>query len=375
MEVARAARETEGAFSVGGEMRLSWKAWAVALAAVGLLSTGAAQAAPKPIEVRVVIVTTWEVESRGQDRMGELHAWRTRWPLPAALPFPAGVHPLQYDPKTHVLAVLTGMATARAAASVTALGLDPRFDLSHAYWIVAGTAGVDPKVASAGSAAWARWIVDGDLAQEIDPRETPADWPTGVAPYGRTRPYEQPVPPIHSDDANVAYELNRKLVDWAYQKTRSLPLHDDPELAKLRAAYAGPGARKPFVLEADGLMSARFWYGEMKNRWAEQWVDYWTGGQGLFAMSAEEDSGVLQALTQLAGAGKADLRRVLVLRAASDYTVPPPGLTAAAFLAKENTAGFPGTPGALENLYLVAGPVARALAADWAVTRTRIPGD
>ena len=359
-----------------------WRGVRRALAAVGLaaamaagLGNGGARAAAKPIEVRVVIVTTWEVYEHGQDKLGELHAWRTRWPLAQALAFPAGVQPLQYDPKTHVLAVLTGMATARAAASVMALGMDPRFDLSHAYWIVAGTAGVDPKVASAGSAAWTRWVVDGDLAQEIDPREAPADWPTGVVPYDRSRPYEAPPPPIHSDNANVAYELNRKLVDWAYAQSKGVALHDDNALAGLRAAYAGPGAQAPFVLEADSLMSSRFWYGESLNRWAEQWVDYWTGGQGLFAMSAEEDSGVLQALTQLAGAGKADLRRVLVLRAASDYTVPPPGLTAAAFLAKENTAGFPGTPGALENLYLVAGPVARALAADWAVTRTRIPGD
>ena len=31
--------------------------------------------------------------------------------------------------------------------------------------------------------------------------------------------------------------------------------------------------------------------------WAERWVPYWTRGQGVFAMSAEEDTGVMQALT------------------------------------------------------------------------------
>ena len=45
------------------------------------------------------------------------------------------------------------------------LGMDPRFDLSHAYWVVAGIAGVDPADASIGSAAWAEYLVDGDLAQ------------------------------------------------------------------------------------------------------------------------------------------------------------------------------------------------------------------
>jgi purine nucleoside permease len=91
-------------------------------------------------------------------------------------------------------------------------------------------------------------------------------------------------------------------------------------------------------------------------------------------MSAEEDTGILQALTYLAGDKRVDLDRVLVLRAASDYTVGPPDMSAAAFLAKETKDGFPATPEALDDLYAVASPVARALADDWAHTRDAIPG-
>ena len=329
----------------------------------------------KPIEVRVVIVTTWEAIKNGQDVGGELHDWLTQWPLKTAIAFPIGVHPLQYDPKHHVLAILTGMATARAAASITALGADPRFDLSHAYWIVTGTAGVDPKTASAGSVAWARWVVDGDLAQELDPRDMPADWPTGVVPYERTSPYAQPAPPGQSEAANVAYALNRKLVDWAYAQTRDISLPDDAVMAKLRAPYAGAGVKPPFVLEGEGLMSARNWYGDHMNDWAERWVDYWTGGQGVFVMSAEEDTGILQAITFLAHAHRARLDRVLVLRGGSDYTLEPPGMTPAQFLDKETHAGFPAEKEALDNLYRVAGPVARKLADDWATTKETTPGD
>jgi purine nucleoside permease len=348
---------------------------AAAFATLLALGSPAAAARPqRPIEVRVVIVTTWEVVLGGKDRFGELQAWETRWPLTQALPFPIGVHPLRYDPRTHVLAVVTGEATARAAASITALGLDPRFDLSHAYWIVAGTAGVDPKIASAGSTAWARWVVDGDLAQELDPRDAPADWPTGIVPYHRITPYEAPPPPIHSSEANVAYALNPALADWAYGVSRDTPLPDDAVLAGLRAPYSGAGQRLPFVLEAEGLMSARNWYGAQLNDWARRWVDYWTGGKGVFAMSAEEDTGVMQGLTQLAQVGRARIDRVLILRAASDYTVGPPGMTAADFLAKETRQGFPATPEALNDLYLVAAPVAHRLADDWAHTRDTIPG-
>ena len=350
---------------------------AILAALAGLImATGLwpATAAAAPIEVRVVIVTTWEAEKNGQDLAGELHAWRTQWPLDTALPFPAGVHPLLYDRKRHVLAILTGMATARAAASIMALGLDPRFDLSHAYWIVAGTAGVDPKVGSAGSAAWARWVIDGDLEQELDPRDAPPDWPIGIVPYTRATPYQPPAPPLQSADANMGYALNPHLVDWAFARTRDIKLPDDDLLAKLRAPYAGAGARPPFVFEGEGLMSARTWFGDKLNDWAERWVDYWTGGKGVFAMSAEEDTGVMQALTQLAGAGRARLDRVLILRAASDYTLQPPGTSAAAFLAKEAAGDFPATPEALASLYAVAAPIARLLADDWAQTKNKTPG-
>jgi purine nucleoside permease len=272
-----------------------------------------------------------------------------------------------------VLAVVTGMATARASASIMALGLDPRFDLSHAYWVLAGTAGVDPKVASAGSAAWERFVVDGDLGQEIDARDIPPDWPTGMLPNGRITPFAQPAPDAHNDDGNMAYALNPRLTDWGYGLTRDIKLPDDAALAKARAPYSGPGAAAPFVLEGDGLMSARFWYGEHMNAWAERWVPYWTGGKGVFAMSAEEDTGVMQGLSFLAHAGRADLNRVLILRAGSDYTVPPPGMSGAAFLAKETAESFPATIEALNGLYLVGSPVAAYLADNWAKTRDQIP--
>jgi purine nucleoside permease len=330
--------------------------------------------APKPIEVRVVIVTTWEYEPGGKDVMGELKAWQDRWPLATVMPFPEGVHSLHYDPKTHVLAYVTGAATARAAASTMALGLDPRFDFSHAYWIVAGIAGVDPKIASVGSAAWARWIVDGDLGQEIDIREAPAGWPTGHFPFGRRAPYEQPAPPYQAFEANTAYPLNASLVRWAYTMSRNVKLADDDKLAALRKSYSGEAAKPPFVLEGDGLMSSRFWYGAIANEHARRWVDYWTGGKGVFAMSAEEDSGIMQGLTQLAAAGRVKLDRVLVLRSASDYTVGPPGMTAAQFADEEAKSGFPAFPAALENLYRTAAPVARYLTDNWATTRDKVPG-
>ena len=120
-------------------------------------------------------------------------------------------------------------------------------------------------------------------------------------------------------------------------------------------------------------MSARFWYGEHLTAWAERWVPYWTGGKGVFAMSAEEDTGVMQALTFLAKAGRAKLDRVLMLRAGSDYVVAPPGMTAAQQIARQATEGLPANQQALNALYAVGSPVVHALADNWAKTRDETP--
>src|SRR5580704_17539406 len=115
----------QGGGGFGGARRKSVSRSLRSLIVALLMLAAPTLATAKPIEVRVVIVTTWNVDLNGKDTYGELHAWRTRWPLTTELPFPLGVHPLLYDAKRHVLAILTGEATARAAASITALGADP----------------------------------------------------------------------------------------------------------------------------------------------------------------------------------------------------------------------------------------------------------
>ncbi|HJS83904.1 MAG TPA: purine nucleoside permease [Acetobacteraceae bacterium] len=315
------------------------------------------------LPIRVVVVTTFEVEQDGQDQGGEFRAWTERYPLPARIPFPQGYHELRYNPADQVLGIVTGEGTARASASITALGHDPRFDLSHAYWVVAGIAGIDPNVASIGSAAWARYVVDGDLAHEIDAREIPPDWPTGYTPLGRSTPYQRPVPPVRSINGQNVYALNARLVDWAYNFTKDTQLPDDATLQQLRAPYPQDTARPPpVVLEGDTLAASTFWVGGLLNTWAEDWVSYWTRGDGKFATSAEEDAGIMQAITFLAQVRRADPARVLVLRTASNYTAPPPGTTAADLLRAEETGGLSGYAESLEAAYAVASPVVRYLA-------------
>lgn len=355
---------------------MSWRLmrWAGAII-VGLALPGIVNAAPKQLEIRVVVVTTFEVGNDTGDEPGEFQNWVERYPLPDILPFPQGYRALRYNAKDHVLGIVTGAGKASAAASIMALGLDPRFDLSKAYWILAGIAGINPNRASVGSAVWASHIVDGDLAYEIDGREIPAEWPTGIVAYDRATPYEQPAPPKVSDNGILAYDLNDGLATWAYGLTRGLTLPDDDKLKAARAGYPDmPNAqRPPFVLKGDTLTADRFWIGAKMTDWAEKWVLYWTHGEGRFTSSAEEDSAYLQALTFLAHAGRTDLGRVLDLRTGSDFSMPPKGLSAAELLRSEATGNYAAYGEAIENAYLIGSRAVRELAQHWPLYRQTLP--
>jgi purine nucleoside permease len=323
------------------------------------------------MEVRVVVVTAFEIGEDVGDKPGEFQAWASV--LPQRLAFPAGARDLRYDPRTHVLAINTGMGTNRAATSVMALGADPRFDLRHAYWLVAAIAGVNPNTASVGSAAWIGTVVDTDYGYEIDPREVPAGWSTGRIPLGRTKPYETPAP---TDDDGAIFPLDTGLRDWAYRLTQGVVLPDSPGLKAQRAPYVGdPEAQQPpRVITGDEATGQTFWHGELMNQYAEDWTAYWTGGKGRFVMTAMEDSGVVRAVQALQKMGRADAARVLVLRTGANYSAPPPGVDAAASLAHENS-GLSAMSAALDAAYAVGRPVVDELSARWDLYRDRVPGD
>jgi len=341
----------------------------LAILATGLLFAPAIQG-QKPILVKVVVVTMFERGADTGDEPGEFQYWVEREKLDRVFPFPQGHHDLRMN--SHgVLGVLTGVGTAKAAASIMALGLDPRFDLHQAYWLVAGIAGVDPADASLGSAAWAEWIVDGDLAHEIDAREIPADWQTGYIPLRRSLPYEQP---HRVADEGECFHLNPALVDWAYRLTRDVKLADTESMRKRREQFDQPNARRPpFVLKGDTLSSMTFWHGKLMSQSANDWVRYHTDGQGNYVTTAMEDSGTLQALTFLSKAGRADRTRVMVLRTASNYDQQRPGISAAQSLAETKIGSYSAYLPSLEAAWKVGSAVVHELTRNWEQYREQVP--
>jgi purine nucleoside permease len=319
----------------------------------------------------VVIVAMYEPGEDTGDAPGEFQYWVEREHLDQVLPLEAGYHHLRMNDQG-VLGVLTGVATAKAAATIMALGLDPRFDLSHAYWLVAGIAGGDPADVSLGSAVWAHWVIDGDIAHEIDAREIPPDWPTGYVPLRKTMPYEQPADSGYGE----AYELNPTLVTWAYELTKNTPLADNETIREKRSHFEQPAARRPpFVAMGDDLSASTFWHGKKLDAWANAWVRYYTANRGNFMVTGMEDTGTLQSLTFLSHAGKVDLHRVLVLRTISNYDQQPEGLTAAQSLAEQKVGKYGAYLPALEAAWAVGHPVVDTIVSHWEQYRDHLPSD
>jgi purine nucleoside permease len=87
-------------------------------------------------------------------------------------------------------------------------------------------------------------------------------------------------------------------------------------------------------------------------------------------MTNMEDSGTLTALRRLARGKLVDMQRVMVLRTASNYTMPPPDQTAA----WSTTAPYPeqGLP-AIEAAYQVGNRVVQYLLKEWSTVSKTIP--
>lgn len=324
-----------------------------------------------PRAIRAVVVTMFESGEVTGDRPGELQFWVERWPLAERIDFPAGEFPL-YLSEDGVLAVCTGGGIPNATASIMALGMDPRFDLSQAYWLVAGIAGGDPEDTSLGSAVWAKHVVDGDLLYEIDAREIPEDWPWGLIPLGAEEPAAT-AEEIYTGWTvdTIHFALNGDLVDWAYGQSRDVELGDTPGMRAFREQFGDlPAARPPRVMQGDTLASSTYWHGERLNAWANSWVPLYAGEDAEFVTTNMEDSGTLTAIGRLGRIGRADPQRVMVLRTVSNFSTPPPGESAA----WSTTADYPddGLP-AKEAAWRVGSTVVRALVEDWEQFATTTP--
>ena len=351
---------------------------------VGALAV-AARAAEK-IAPKVIVISGFEVGDDTGDAPGEFQYWCEREHLTGTLAVRGAPHPLRYN-SAGLYGSVAGntrdkeLTTVPSIELIMALCLDPDLDLTHTYWIINGISGIDPAFGPIGSAVWAANVVDGDAMREIDEREVPAGWPYGLFAIGTMKPNE--LPTSKSDvggwgGATLSYTLNYaltpKLAQWAneFSKTK-VTLPDAPALKAWREKYTGyPAAQLPPQIMLGGtLASARYWHGPSRTQWARDWVKLWTQGKDVFATTAMEQAAYVGTLRRMSAQGLVDFKRVLMLRGASNYCLPPPGQPVTSTIGDESL----GTDAAFEADYRTGSVVVHELLANWAKYEKTGPGE
>ena len=101
-------------------------------------------------------------------------------------------------------------------------------------------------------------------------------------------------------------------------------------------------------------------------------------GTGLIvSIDAENcclDTGSFQSLVYLDPTGRVDKDRVMVLRTASNYTMQPPGMTAAdSLLGERGGEGYSGLAASVEAAYAVGSKVVDEIVGHWDRYRDEVP--
>jgi purine nucleoside permease len=268
-----------------------------------------------------------------------------------------------------VCEVTLGMGYANAASSMTVLLYRSGLDLSHAYFLVAGIAGIDPAQGTLGTAAWSRYAVDYGLSYEIDAREMPAGWPYGYFGIQTTGPTQAP-PLLYGSEV---FQLDEDLLQAALSLSTGAQLEDGAEAMTTRANYpSAPANQPPIVTQCDTTSSDTWIAGTALQQRARDWVKLMTNGAGTFCTSAQEDNASLEVLTRAAAAGIVDMHRVALVRSASDFSAPYPGQTDAASLLGSLNSG--GLTLSTNNLVHATMPVIQAIVSGWSQWQNGVPG-
>ncbi|KAK9426091.1 hypothetical protein SUNI508_12635 [Seiridium unicorne] len=261
-----------------------------------------------------------------------------------------------------------GESEINAAASLSALVFSPKFELSSTYFLVAGIAGVNPKLGTLGSVSLAKYVVQVALQYELDAREMPANFTTGYIPLGASDASQYPVN-IYGTEV---MKLSGALRDEAFQLASQASLTDVNERTPYRNRYNATGEmyaaarRAPSVIKCDTATSDVYYSGRLLGEAFENTTKIWTNQTDLtYCMTAQEDTAILQVLLRAHLARLVDYSRAIVLRSGANFDRPPPGVTAFDHLRVMHQGG---SGVALDNMYFAGIEIVRGIVAGWDYT-------
>ncbi|MCJ1276978.1 hypothetical protein MMC21_004787 [Puttea exsequens] len=278
-----------------------------------------------------------------------------------------GLSPLYPDvhctANKEVCELVTGESEINAANSINALTFSPLFDFRKTYFLVAGIAGISPKIATLGSVTFAKYAIQVALQYEFDAREIPQNFTTGYVPQGSTSPTEYP----QSIYGTEVFEVNDALRQLAIGFAKTAKLNDSSDAVAYRANYATtnaylPGSEPPGVVACDVATSDVYYSGTLLSEAFENTTKLFTNGSGTYCTTAQEDNATLEALLRGDIANLTDFSRIIVMRTASDFDRPYAGEADTFNLFYANQGGF---EPAIQNIYLAGIKVVEGILTEW----------
>ncbi|PQE21952.1 purine nucleoside permease protein [Rutstroemia sp. NJR-2017a WRK4] len=249
-----------------------------------------------------------------------------------------------------------------AAITVNLIAYSPLFDLRQTYFLIAGIAGVSPKVTTIGAVTFARFAVSVALQYEIDAREKPTDWTTGYFPQGGSSPTDGLVE-IYGTEV---FEVNEDLKQLAMAFARNATLNDTADAIAYRALYGenaayALGAQPPGVVACDTATSDVYFTGELLGNAFENTTSRWTNGSGVYCSTQQEDNATLEALLRAATTKLVDFSRIIIMRTASDFDRPHNNQTILDNLLVQSQGYDP----SIINIYLAGVKVVEGILSGW----------
>ena len=261
-----------------------------------------------------------------------------------------------------VCQLVAGEGEINAAISTFSLVSSPLFNLTHTYFLLAGDGGINPKVATIGSVAFAQYAVQVALQYEIDAREKPPEFASGYIPQGSTLPDSYP----RYIYGTEVFQLNDALREHALSLARTATLADSPAAASYRIQYANvpefaPALGKPAVIACDTATSDNWWSGALLGDAFADYTSLLTNGSATYCTTQQEDSAVLEALLRGHVLRRVDFARVIAMRTGSDFDRPGPGISVADNLFYAQGGYGP----AVQNLYRAGVKVVQGILDGW----------
>lgn len=271
------------------------------------------------MRVKVLVLSMFEVGENSGDLAGEFQYWYENYWTDAASFDVAGAASPVFINKEGVAGTITGMGKARAAASLTSILKDPRFDFSDAWFITSGCAGVSPLAGTLGDVFICDWAVDYDLGHSWKQSDGVAGEPVFL------------IKEEYRDSASIP--LNADLARKAFDTAVGVALRDDQKAKEYRGRYGEEAARsKPSLRTGTSVTGDNYWHGKGSSGQASALCRLY--GAPEYGVTQMEDNAFAVVLRSFGF-----LDRFLIIRAAVNFDRPHDGQTVAESLST-SSGGF-----------------------------------